>query len=300
MSTDDRGRLSSIEAQLDGCMGIDRVKLGRRLRQLKRRPACKRSSSWHKDLDRIQERVRQSTRIRRQRAEICLSIEYPQQLPIAERVKQIASTIEKHPVTVIVGETGSGKTTQIPKICLAAGRGRDAKIGCTQPRRVAAQSLSRRLAEELEVGWGAEVGCKIRFRDRTSLQTLVKMMTDGILLAEIRSDPDLLEYDTIIVDEAHERSLNIDFILGYLRLLVKRRPDLKVIITSATIDVARFSQAFGNAPVIEVSGRLFPVEVRYWPLDELIEDASEDTSYVDGAVGAVQNLLKESRSGDTT
>jgi len=293
-------KLDGIESDLAGCMHADRVRLGRRVHELKRRPPGKRSSSWHRDLDRLLERVEQSTKMHRRRAERRLSIEYPQELPITARVEEIARTIREHPVTVIVGETGSGKTTQIPKVCLAAGRGRQAKIGCTQPRRVAAQSLSRRLAEELGVRWGAEVGCKIRFRDRTVPETLVKMMTDGILLAEIRSDPDLLEYDTIIVDEAHERSLNIDFILGYLRLLVQRRPDLKVIITSATIDVARFSQAFDNAPVVEVSGRLFPVEVRYWPLEELLEeeDSSEDLSYVDGAVRAVQNLLGESNSGD--
>ncbi len=296
---DSLARLARIEADLDGCMQADRVRLGRRARELKRRPKGKRSSNWQRDLDRILERVDQSRKIYQRRVDRRLSIEYPKELPITTRVEEIARTIREHPVTVIVGETGSGKTTQIPKICLAAGRGRQAKIGCTQPRRVAAQSLSRRLAEELGVRWGAEVGCKIRFRDRTVPETLVKMMTDGILLAEIRSDPDLLEYDTIIVDEAHERSLNIDFILGYLRLLVKRRPDLKVIITSATIDVARFSQAFDNAPVVEVSGRLFPVEVRYWPLEELLEeDSSEDLSYVDGAVRAVQSLLGESDSGD--
>ena len=275
MQTDDRqdplARLADIEADLNDCMHVDRVRLGRRLRELRRRPAGKRSSNWRRDLDRILERVEQSKKIYQRRVDRQLSIQYPPELPITERVEEIARTIREHPVTVIVGETGSGKTTQIPKVCLAAGRGRRAKIGCTQPRRVAAQSLSRRLAEELGVPWGAEVGCKIRFRDRTVPETLVKMMTDGILLAEIRSDPDLLEYDTIIVDEAHERSLNIDFILGYLRLLVKRRPDLKIIITSATIDVARFSQAFDNAPVVEVSGRLFPVEVRYWPLEDLLD-----------------------------
>ena len=229
MYTDDRqdpARLANIEADLSGCMHVDRVRLGRRLRELKRRPAGKRSTNWHRDLDRILERIEQSRKICQRRVDRQLPIRYPPQLPIAERVEEIARTIAEHPVTVIVGETGSGNTTQLPKVCLAIGRGRRAKIGCTQPRRVAAQSLSRRLAEELGVPWGAEVGCKIRFRDRTVPETLVKMMTDGILLAEIRSDPDLLEYDTIIVDEAHERSLNIDFILGYLRLLVKRRPDL--------------------------------------------------------------------------
>ena len=292
-------RLTRIEADLAGCMRVDQVKLGRRVRELKRRPAAKRASSWHQDVDRVGQRVDESRQLCQRRTDRQIQVKYPQELPITQRVDQIMRTIQEHPVTVIVGETGSGKTTQIPKICLEAGRGRRAKIGCTQPRRVAAQSLSRRLAEELGVAWGIEVGCKIRFRDRTVPETLIKMMTDGILLAEIRSDPDLLEYDTIIVDEAHERSLNIDFILGYLRLLLRRRPDLKVIITSATIDVERFSQAFDGAPVVEVSGRLFPVEVRYWPLEELLEeDAADDLSYVDGAVSAVQKLLAESTSGD--
>ena len=160
-----------------------------------------------------------------------------------------------HQVVVIAGETGSGKTTQIPKMCLEAGLGIEAKIGCTQPRRVAALSISRRIAEELNVTWGREVGCKIRFDDRSSAQTYIKLMTDGILLAETQGDPDLAEYNAIILDEAHERSLNIDFLLGHLKGLLARRKDLKLIITSATIDTEAFSRHFDNAPIIEVSGR---------------------------------------------
>ncbi len=198
---------------------------------------------------------------------------------------------------IVAGETGSGKTTQLPKICLEAGRGLAAKIACTQPRRVAALSVSRRIAEELGVTWGREVGCRIRFKDQTAPETCIKMMTDGMLLAETQSDPDLFEYDTIIIDEAHERSLNIDFLLGYLRLLRQKRPDLKLIITSATIDTEAFSRAFDHAPVIEVSGRMYPVEVRYRPLEEILE-SSDDYTYIDAAVSAVDEAMAETQSGD--
>lgn len=198
---------------------------------------------------------------------------------------------------VLAGETGSGKTTQIPKMCLEAGLGQNGIIGCTQPRRVAALSISRRLAQELGVEWGRGVGCKIRFKDQTSPQTVVKVMTDGMLLAETQGDPDLRQYECIIIDEAHERSLNIDFLLGWLKGLLARRPDLKLVITSATIDTQAFSKAFGNAPIIEVSGRLYPVEVRYAPLDELAEEEGDQT-YVDAAVRAVEQILNDDASGD--
>ncbi|MDA0747299.1 MAG: ATP-dependent RNA helicase HrpA [bacterium] len=205
--------------------------------------------------------------------------------------------MKQHPVVVVAGETGSGKTTQLPKICLEAGRGLSGTIACTQPRRVAALSVSRRIAEELGVTWGKEVGCKIRFRDQTAPETLVKMMTDGMLLAETQNDPDLLEYDTVIVDEAHERSLNIDFLIGYLRQLRERRPELKLIITSATIDTEAFSEAFGGAPVIEVSGRMYPVEERFRPMEELLEGNDEFT-YIDAALQAVEEVMAESARGD--
>ena len=208
---------------------------------------------------------------------------------------------------ILAGETGSGKTTQIPKMCLAAGRGVRGQIACTQPRRVAALSISRRVAEELGVGWGREVGCKIRFNDQTSNATVIKFLTDGMLLAEVQSDPMLRGYDTIIIDEAHERSLNIDFLLGHLRLLRHKRPELKIIVTSATIDTEAFSKAFDDAPIIQVSGRMFPVEVIYAPLDEFGSDASADDDvnakaealhYVDGAVEAVERIVRESENGD--
>ena len=171
--------------------------------------------------------------------------------------------LKQHQVIIVCGETGSGKTTQLPKLCLDLGRGVSGLIGHTQPRRIAARSTAARIAQELESELGSLVGYKIRFTDRTSPQSYVKLMTDGILLAETQGDPQLLQYDTLIIDEAHERSLNIDFLLGYLKQLLPKRPDLKLIVTSATIDAARFSQHFDGAPVIEVSGRMYPVEVRY-------------------------------------
>jgi len=224
-------------------------------------------------------------------------IEYPPELPISARVDEIVAAIARHPVVVLAGETGSGKTTQIPKLCLAAGRGERGRIGCTQPRRVAATSISRRVAEELGVAWGREVGCKIRFADQTSGDTVIKFMTDGMLLAELQADPDLREYDTLIVDEAHERSLNIDFILGHLRRLRARRPDLKIVITSATIDTQAFAAAFDGAPIIEVSGRVYPVEVVWSPLDEMAGE-EETFTYLEGAVEAVRRVLRESAAGD--
>ena len=205
--------------------------------------------------------------------------------------------IREHPVVILSGETGSGKTTQLPKFCLEAGRGIRGRIACTQPRRVAALSVSRRVAEELGVQWGREVGCKIRFSDRTGGDTTVKFLTDGMLLAEVQGDRDLRAYDTIIVDEAHERSLNIDFLLGHLNGLRHRRPELRIIITSATIDTHKFSAAFGGAPIVEVSGRTYPVETIYAPLDELREESGEFT-VVDAAVAAVERIVAQSRSGD--
>ncbi|QJR16182.1 ATP-dependent RNA helicase HrpA [Usitatibacter palustris] len=224
---------------------------------------------------------------------------FPEDLPIAQKREDIAALIAKHPVTIVCGETGSGKTTQIPKICLALGRGAAGLIGCTQPRRIAARSLSKRLAFELPGSPKGFVGHKIRFQDETRPESVVKVMTDGILLAEIHSDRELRNYDTIIVDEAHERSLNIDFLLGYLKRLVEVRPDLKVVVTSATIDTQRFSEFFGGAPVIEVSGRTFPVEVRYRA--EYFEAPEEDDEPVDlneAIVKAVDEIHRESRTGD--
>jgi ATP-dependent helicase HrpA len=241
-------------------------------------------------------------------------IEYPPELPISARADEIVAAIQDHQVLILAGETGSGKSTQIPKMCLVAGRGERGRIACTQPRRVAATSVARRVAEELNVGFGREVGCKIRFADQTTADTVIKFMTDGMLLAELQADPELREYDTIIVDEAHERSLNIDFILGHLRRLRLRRPGLKIVITSATIDTEAFSKAFDGAPIIEVSGRVYPVEVIYSPLEEMgVAGADgpgpgstapattrkrDEYTYLDAAVEAVERVLLESSAGD--
>jgi ATP-dependent helicase HrpA len=237
-------------------------------------------------------------------ADFPFRIHFPPELPISERAGEIVDLLGKHQVIILAGETGSGKTTQIPKMCLAAGGGSRGQIACTQPRRVAALSVSRRVAEELGVQWGREVGCKIRFEDRTSRDTVVKFMTDGMLLAEVQSDPLLRAYDTVILDEAHERSLNIDFLLGHLRNLRFKRPELRIVITSATIDTEVFSKAFDDAPIVQVSGRTYPVEVIYAPLDSLGSDAAESDTpesrpealhYVDGAVEAVERILSDDK-----
>ena len=200
-------------------------------------------------------------------------VSYPANLPVSQKKDEILAAIRDHQVVIVAGETGSGKTTQIPKICLELGRGVRGLIGHTQPRRIAARTVAERVAEELRTPLGEAVGWKVRFTDQVGDRTLVKLMTDGIMLAEIQTDRELRAYDTIIIDEAHERSLNIDFILGYLAQLLPRRPDLKVVITSATIDPERFSRHFGDAPIVEVSGRTYPVEVRYRPL---LEEGGED------------------------
>ncbi|MEE3650451.1 MULTISPECIES: ATP-dependent RNA helicase HrpA [unclassified Brenneria] len=204
------------------------------------------------------------------------SITYPEQLPVSQKKDAILNALRDHQVIIVAGETGSGKTTQLPKICLELGRGVRGLIGHTQPRRLAARTVADRIAAELETPLGGCVGYKVRFNDRVGDNTLVKLMTDGILLAEIQQDRLLMQYDTLIIDEAHERSLNIDFILGYLRQLLPKRPDLKVIITSATIDPQRFSRHFNHAPIIEVSGRTYPVDVRYRPVVEEAEDSDRD------------------------
>ncbi len=224
------------------------------------------------------------------------NIQYPAELPIVAHRQEIIAAIRASQVVVVAGDTGSGKTTQLPKMCLEAGRGRHKRIGCTQPRRIAAITVAERVAEELGVH-GDLAGYKIRFKDQTSRNTRLKFMTDGILLAEAHHDRNLSAYDTIIIDEAHERSLNIDFLLGLLKQLLARRPDLSLLITSATIDTARFAKHFSNAPVIEVSGRTYPVEVRYQPLDPAKEEEGEQ-SYVDQAVEAVCALHQHEGEGD--
>src|SRR5262245_38974463 len=228
-------------------------------------------------------------------------ITYPESLPVSARRDEIARAVREHPVVIVCGETGSGKTTQLPKIALELGRGLGAGgrglIGHTQPRRIAASSVAKRIADELQTPLGDVVGYKVRFQDRLQRGASVKLMTDGILLAETQGDPELRAYDTLIIDEAHERSLNIDFLLGYLKQLLPRRPDLKVVVTSATIDADRFAQHFasarGAAPVIQVSGRLYPVEQRWRPFEE-----SRDHDLNDAIADAVDELWRGGAGGD--
>ena len=222
---------------------------------------------------------------------------YDPALPIMEKKDEIIQAISAHPVVIVSGETGSGKTTQLPKFCLDAGRGINGIIGCTQPRRIAAMTVANRIAEELREPVGQSVGYKIRFTDHTGPRSVIKIMTDGILLAETLNDPFLNRYDTLIVDEAHERSLNIDFILGIVKTLQQKRTDLKLVITSATIDTEKFSKAFDLAPIIEVSGRMYPVEVRYVPPTAL-SDADDEPTAVEQAVRAVERLCRQEPFGD--
>ncbi|RYY74941.1 MAG: ATP-dependent RNA helicase HrpA [Gammaproteobacteria bacterium] len=265
---------------LTGLMAKDHHRLQRRLAELEKLARAKKPfedalEKWKVNIERSQAAV-----IARHQL-IPAHIEFPD-LPVCEKRTEIAELIANNQVVVLAGETGSGKTTQIPKICLSIGRGTRGLIGHTQPRRIAANTVANRIADELKTKLGEKVGYQVRFSDQSSDQTLIKVMTDGILLAEIQNDPYLNKYDTLIIDEAHERSLNIDFLLGYLKQLLPRRPDLKLIITSATIDLEKFSAHFNGAPVIEVSGRTFPVDVWYRPLfesttkDEESDDSEQD------------------------
>ncbi len=242
-------------------------------------------------------KINVSIAAREARAASVPGIVYPEELPVSANREEIRRAIEQHPVVIICGETGSGKTTQLPKICLEAGRGVAGIIGHTQPRRIAARAVATRIAEELQSPLGQLVGYKLRFQDHSRPEGLIKLMTDGILLAETQGDRFLDDYDTIIVDEAHERSLNIDFLLGYLKWLMPRRPDLKIIITSATIDPERFSRHFGDAPIINVSGRSYPVEVRYRAVD-LDEEDDETASAEQAAILAATDELWRDQSGD--
>src|SRR5690606_32421790 len=245
----------------------------------------------------LSQKIAASTAARAARAASVPALAYPEELPVSAHREQIRRAIEEHQVVIVCGETGSGKTTQLPKICLAAGRGIAGAIGHTQPRRLAARTVAARIAEELKTPLGQLVGFKMRFQDRTRPEGLIKLMTDGILLAETQGDRLLDAYDTLIVDEAHERSLNIDFLLGYLKWLLPRRPDLKVVITSATIDPQRFSKHFGDAPIINVSGRSYPVEIRYRAV-ELDEENDETASAQQEAILAAVDELWRDQDGD--
>ncbi|GAA2468430.1 ATP-dependent RNA helicase HrpA [Streptomyces lavendulocolor] len=267
----------------------DAHRLGRRLEGARR---IRKPEARQAVLDEIAAEAGKAAAGTAERAARVPEVTYPEQLPVSQKKDDILEAIRDHQVVIVAGETGSGKTTQIPKICLELGRGVRGMIGHTQPRRIAARTVAERVADELGTPLGEAVGWKVRFTDQVGGDTFVKLMTDGILLAEIQTDRELRAYDTIIIDEAHERSLNIDFLLGYLAQLLPKRPDLKVVITSATIDPERFSRHFGDAPIVEVSGRTYPVEVRYRPLLE--EDSEEsDRDQITAICDAVDELQAE-------
>ncbi|AQS68832.1 ATP-dependent RNA helicase HrpA [Streptomyces pactum] len=292
MSTHPAPALGTLAPRLTELSLRDAHRLGRRLEGARkiRKPEARAAV-----LAEIEAEVAKAEqRIGERRARVP-AVSYPEQLPVSQKKDVIAEAIRDHQVVIVAGETGSGKTTQIPKICVELGRGVRGMIGHTQPRRIAARTVAERVADELDTPLGETVGWKVRFTDQVNPEsTFIKLMTDGILLAEIQTDRELRAYDTIIIDEAHERSLNIDFLLGYLAQLLPKRPDLKVVITSATIDPERFSRHFSDAPIIEVSGRTYPVEVRYRPLLE--EDGDDaDRDQITAITDAVDELMGEGK-----
>ncbi len=291
--TDATPAIDTLLKNLDQALFADRHRLRRQLHELRKKPDEAKLVQW---VERFQASV---AKVEARRNSVP-RIRYDDSLPIAAKRDEIKAALEKHQVLVIAGETGSGKTTQLPKICLEIGRGVHGLIGHTQPRRLAARSVATRVAEEIGTPLGELVGYQVRFEDQSKDSSLIKLMTDGILLAETQHDRFLERYDTIIVDEAHERSLNIDFLLGFLKTLLPRRPDLKVIITSATIDLQRFSEHFDGAPIVEVSGRTYPVETWYRPLAaEIDEDGNrvEDDLTVDqGILAALDEITAHEQS----
>ena len=278
----------SLFSQLNNIMLVDKRRLSARIHGIGK---IKSQEAQQAVADEIQQQIEQARlRVESRKSAVKNPIVFPKSLPVSQRKAEIEKLLCEHQVIVVAGETGSGKTTQLPKMCLELGLGNLGSIGHTQPRRIAARSVATRIAEELQTELGDLVGYKVRFNDQISDNTQIKLMTDGILLAEIQTDRFLNQYSCLIIDEAHERSLNNDFILGYLKQLLPRRPDLKVIITSATIDVERFSKHFNNAPIIEVSGRTYPVEVRYRPVAE-----EDDQDQLQGILNAVDELQAEGR-----
>ncbi|MGW0084018.1 ATP-dependent RNA helicase HrpA [Streptomyces sp. NPDC003393] len=290
MSTHPAPALGALASRLTELSLRDAHRLGRRLEGARKIRKPEARAAVLTEIEAEIEKTEARMAARRSRVP---AVSYPEQLPVSQKKDTIADAIRDHQVVIVAGETGSGKTTQIPKICLELGRGVRGMIGHTQPRRIAARTVAERVAEELDTPLGEAVGWKVRFTDQVDPDaTFIKLMTDGILLAEIQTDRELRAYDTIIIDEAHERSLNIDFLLGYLAQLLPRRPDLKVVITSATIDPERFSRHFGDAPIIEVSGRTYPVEVRYRPLLEEDSD-NADRDQITAITDAVEELMAE-------
>src|SRR5690606_7745165 len=286
---------AAFPAAIDLCLRRDQFRLRRERDRL--RAAAQRGQDVAAAEAALARRIAASVASREARQASVPPILYPEELPVSAHREEIRRAIAQHQVVIVCGETGSGKTTQLPKICLEAGRGIAGAIGHAQPRRIAARTVAARIAEELKTPLGQLVGYKLRFQDRTHPQGLIKLMTDGILLAETQGDRFLDAYDTIIVDEAHERSLNIDFLLGYLKWLLPRRPDLKVVITSATIDPERFSKHFGDAPIINVSGRSYPVELRYRPVQQEEEDDETTVDQQQALLAAVDELWRD-QAGD--
>ena len=283
-------RLTPLNAKIDQCLSHQVADLRRALARIARRLA--QNLPVERDLPGLEARIASSCAAVQARRDSVPAINYPDELPVVGRREDIAAAIRDHQVVILAGETGSGKTTQLPKICLELGLGARGLIGHTQPRRIAARTVASRIAEELRVPLGGLVGYQVRFADQSGERTLIKLMTDGVLLAEIPRDRLLQRYDTLIIDEAHERSLNVDFLLGYLKQILPQRPDLKIIITSATIDVERFARHFDGAPVIEVSGRGYPVEIRYRPPPEA------DADPVAAAVTTIADLVTAPGRGD--
>ncbi|TNF97953.1 MAG: ATP-dependent RNA helicase HrpA, partial [Gammaproteobacteria bacterium] len=277
---------NELYKQLDQAMLLELHLLRSKLLKYK-----KQKKPSEKTLSGIQNRLQESIQLRQQRASSVIKPEFQAELPVSEKRETIANAIREHQVVIVCGETGSGKTTQLPKICLDLGLGVAGKIGHTQPRRLAARSICARIADELHCEVGQQVGYKVRFDERLSDNTLIKLMTDGMLLNETVHDRYLYQYDTLIIDEAHERSLNIDFLLGYIKHILPRRPDLKVVITSATIDPERFSVHFNDAPIIEVSGRTYPVDIKYRPLMSIDED-EKDRDVTTAIVDTVKEISR--------
>lgn len=285
-----KDQLNQLSKDLGDCLNRDRYKLKRQLNQL-----CsdyQKGKNPDEKLTFLRAKIERSNAMTQKRRASIPIIQYPD-LPVTGKKEDIARLIKENQVVIICGETGSGKTTQLPKICLDLGLGTHGFIGHTQPRRIAARTVADRIAEELGESIGKSVGYKVRFHDKTHSESLVKLMTDGILLAESQNDPFLNQYDTIIIDEAHERSLNIDFLLGYLKWLLPKRPDLKLIITSATIDPERFSKHFNDAPIIEVSGRTYPVQMRYRPIEQAEEDDETTADLQLAILDAVDELSRD-------
>lgn len=285
----------SLRQQIDSCQLVDQFRLGKLISKLDRLKATDPRFQSHQQV--IEEEIAKSQQAcERRRSSIPASLSYPENLPVSARAPEIVELLKNNSVLIVAGDTGSGKTTQLPKICLQAGLGRRGLIGHTQPRRLAAISVANRIEEELGLINGTGVGYQVRFNDSTTQSSFLKLMTDGILLAEIQQDRYLNKYEVLIIDEAHERSLNIDFLLGFLKQLLTKRKDLKLIITSATIDVDKFSAHFNNAPIVSVSGRTYPVEVRYAPLLNGSDDQVDDDIQISGIIDAVSNIFKFDRA----